>query len=100
MTDPTIQYEWNPVVDMESTSSELIDEWEYVDPIVDESKYQDEFDQEFLKSDTWRQLLRLYPKTYEEHYKKWKGKFKNRVPTRTEIGVFHWQVTHRYLPQK
>ena len=78
---------------------ETSSDWEYVDPIVDESRFSDSFDKEFLKSDTWKHLLRCYPNSYEEHYMRWKKRFKNRQPTRTDIGVFQWQIIHHYLPK-
>ena len=64
------------------------DNWEYVDPIVDESRFKDEFDQEFLKTETWKQLLRHHPRTYEEHYKK----LEEKICQRGTYTVGYWCV--------
>ena len=74
-------------------------EWEIVDPSVDESKFVSEFDKRFIQSDTWKLLLTKYPNDYEERYERWKSQFNGREPSNTDIGVFRWQILHKYLPR-
>jgi len=89
-------------------------DWEVVDPLVDDNAFSDSFGKQFKESETWKHLMRCYPDTCVKHYQRWrekiatqrkfkgKGKivlWKSQDPTQSDIGVFHWQILHRYLPK-
>jgi hypothetical protein len=85
------------LADLEQTN---LGDWEMINPLFNEDAFPDRFGKQFRESETWKHLLNCYPNTCLQHYRRWRTKIGiHRDPTPTEIGVFHWQIVHHYLPK-
>lgn len=72
------------------------DEWEIVEPQIDESIIKDDFDKQFTETETFKLLVKRYPLDYANRYEKWKKKCSN--PNASDISLFRWQIMHKCLP--